>query len=237
MQTNMKLYSDQETPPAIKVLRDHEPTPVDYAGNQMLDKSQDLLYWRDFALNKCTDYSQLRSRVREQLNIKTWLLLSDEEKNFIIEINLKEDALSSSQDAANKIQHLIQAGLCTDNESARLYLVECWSEHHIREIEACRSRATTPKIHAVVMKYISIVDASDFFFTVDTLFSAFEKQGIKGITEGHPNVGLFDYIESTIGTVYEFAGLKSKGYSMLTGDLDETNLIADLMGILRDGEY
>jgi len=58
-----------------------------------------------------------------------------------------------------------------------------------------------------------------------------------GTQDGSSEDALFDYIESTTGTVYEFAGLASKGYTMQNGDVDETNFINAIMDILRHGEY
>ena len=75
-----------------------------------------------------------------------------------------------------------------------------------------------------------------FFTTVENLYFGYEKQAIKGTNDGS-ETGLFDYIESTVGTVYEFAGLESKGYTMQNGDLDETNFIAAIMDVLRNGKY
>ena len=61
------------------------------------------------------------------------------------------------------------------------------------------------------------------------------EQAIKGINDGDVGVGLFDYIESTVGTIYENAGLASKAYPMVNGDTDEANLVYELMDIFRNG--
>jgi hypothetical protein len=92
------------------------------------------------------------------------------------------------------------------------------------------------KLYEVMGKYLTVSDSTDFFTTVENLYFAFEKQAIKGSLDGS-EVALFDYIESTTGTVYEFTGLESKGYAMQNGDADMVNFIVDIMDILRKGNY
>lgn len=229
----MKLYTENnETIPAIQILPDSDPIPSGYT-----DSSQDLIAWKNHGEQKCSDYLQFKDRIKEQLNIKTWDNLSNEEKDFTIEIDARESILDVATDASNKITHLLTTGQAADTESARIIIVKAWARQQVRRVKASAIRANSVAVLEAVGTYLSVADATDFFITVTNLFTAFEKQGIMGTQDGSSEDALFDYIESTTGTVYEFAGLASKGYTMQNGDVDETNFISAIMDILRHGEY
>jgi hypothetical protein len=187
-------------------------------------------------VGESNDYYQFREYQRGVLDVQTWANLTDDERDFMIELYLKETAITEAQDSTNKVTHLISTGQATTTEEARLIIVDKWSKHHVLEVEACEKRAKALKLYLEVGTYLSISDATDFFTTVENLYFGYEKQAIKGTNDGS-ETGLFDYIESTVGTVYEFAGLESKGYTMQNGDLDETNFIIAIMDVLRNGKY
>ncbi len=208
----------------------------DFGANNATDKSQDLILLSIYGRRLCTDYYQFRTLLNEQLDVKTWSGCSNIEKDLIIKINVKESAISDAADGTNKVTYLITSGQAADAESARLFLVGAWSYHHILDIDACGSRSVSIKLYEVMGKYLTVSDSTDFFTTVENLYFAFEKQAIKGSLDGS-EVALFDYIESTTGTVYEFTGLESKGYTMQNGDADMSNFIVDTMDILRKGNY
>ncbi|MCK5616510.1 hypothetical protein KAR91_82370 [Candidatus Pacearchaeota archaeon] len=232
-----KLYiEDIAVNPVVKVLLDTDPVPLGDTGDAYIDYSQDLLAWKAYGLQGCRDYTQFRTRVIEQLDIKTWGVLSDAEKDFVIEIYAKETALTTEADATNKITYLITTGQASTVEEGRIFLVNAWADHHILDVVACGQRATAVRLYSDIGIYLSLSDTTDFFTTVENLYFAFERQAIKGSKDGS-EIGLFDYVESTPGTVYEFAGLASKGYTMQNGDPDETNLISDIMKIIRKGMY
>ena len=154
----------------------------------------------------------------------------------MIELYLKETAIDELTDASNKVTHLMATGQATNVEGARLIIVNKWASHHILDIVSCGERAKALRLYVEVGTYLSISDASDFFTTVENLYVAFRDQAIKGTNDGS-EAGLFDYIESTPGTVYEFAGLASKGYLMQNGDADEINFISAIMEVIRFGKY
>lgn len=233
---NILYVEDIEISPTAKVLTDSDPVPLDDTGGPYIDYSQDLTAWKNYGLQGCRDYTQCRTRVIEQLDIKTWGALSDAEKDYTIEIYAKETAITPEADATNKITYLITTGQAATVEESRIFLVNAWADHHIFDVEACGQRATAVRLYSDIGLYLSLADTTDFFTTVENLYFAFERQAIKGSLDGS-EVGLFDYVESTPGTVYEFAGLASKGYTMQNGDPDETNLICDIMSIIRGGEY
>ena len=187
-------------------------------------------------IGESNDYSQFREYQRGLLDATNWASLTNSERDFMIELNLKETVIDQATDDINKVTHLITTGQATTTEEARLIIVNKWAAHHILDISACRERAKALKLYVEIGSYLSIADATDFFITVENLYIAFRDQAIRGTNDGS-EVGLFDYIESTVGTVYEFAGLASKGYTMQNGDLDETNFINGIMDVLRHGKY
>jgi hypothetical protein len=201
-----------------------------------MDKSQDLILLSVYGRRLCNDYYQFRTFLNEQLDVKTWAGCSDSEKDLVIKINVKESAISDATDGTNKVTYLISSGQAADPESARLFLVDAWAYHHILDVDSCGARSVSLKLYEIMGRYLTKADSTDFFTTVENLYFAFEKQAIKGSLDGS-EVAVFDYIESTTGTVYEFTGLESKGYTMQNGDTDMANLIADIMDILRKGNY
>jgi len=62
------------------------------------------------------------------------------------------------------------------------------------------------------------------------------QEGVIGVDYGQAGVGLIDYIDGTIGTVYEFAGLSQKGY-VLNGGAPLSMLVDDLKDVLLNGNY
>lgn len=187
-------------------------------------------------IGESNDYSQFREYQRSLLDATNWVSLTNSERDFMIQLNLKETVIDQAIDDINKVTHLITTGQATTTEEARLVIVNKWAEHHILDISACRERAKALKLYVEIGSYLSIADATDFFTTVENLYIAFRDQAIRGTNDGS-ETGLFDYVESTVGTVYEFAGLESKGYTMQNGDPDETNFITAIMDVLRNGKY
>lgn len=187
-------------------------------------------------IGESNDYYQFREYQRILLDATNWTSLSNVERDFMIKLYLKETVIDAATDAVNKVTHLITTGQAVDPESARLIIVDSWAAHHILDVESCQARSKALRLYFEVGKYLSLSDATDFFVTVENLYIAFRDQAIKGTNDGS-EVGLFDYIESTVGTVYEFAGLASKGYTMQNGDLDESNFVNAIMDVLRHGKY
>lgn len=187
-------------------------------------------------VGESNDYNQFRDYQNGILDSKTWANLSDSERDFMISINIKETSISKLADEVNKVTHLMSTGQAADVESARLLIVNKWAYHHVLDIESCSARAKALRLYVEVGTYLSKEDAQDFFITVENLYMAFRDQAIKGINYG-TETGIIDYIESTSGTVYEFAGLDSKGYEMQNGDEDMTEFKKSLIDVLIHGKY
>lgn len=187
-------------------------------------------------LGESNDYNQFRYYQNGILDSKTWANLSDSERDLMIHINIKESSISKSTDEVNKVTHLMITGQAADVESARLLIVNRWAYHHILDIDSCSARAKALRLYVEVGTYLSKEDAQDFFVTVENLYMAFRDQAIKGINYG-TEIGIIDYIESTPGTIYEFAGLSSKGYDMQNGEEDMSEFKESLIDVLIHGKY
>ena len=190
-----------------------------------------------YAFKLRTDCAQYREVFRTMLNKVTWANLSNEGKDEAIRLHLKEDSVDDATDGSNKIGHLIATGQASDIPSGRAFLVRRWAEFHVRDKESAYQRVESVRLYEVVGTYLSVSDATDFFRSVELLFLEYEKQAIKGTSDYSFVDALFNYIESTVGSIYENSGLESKGYTMQNGDADMNNFISDLMDVLRHGIY
>lgn len=180
-----------------------------------------------------TDYLQLRSFINDIITTKTWSGLTPAEKDITIETFARGNGVTLNTDNTNKVIYLMGKG--NTQTQAIGILNNAYSVFHIKEIEACVKRANSPKVFSVVNKYLSITNASDFIRTTQTLFGLFVTQGIRGVNDGEAGEGLFDFIESTVGTTYEFMGLAQSNYPLNTGTIQD--FITELMDILRHGKY
>ena len=76
--------------------------------------------------------------------------------------------------------------------------------------------------------YISKENASDMVRKIREHVLDFEKWGITGLADTDVSgAALYDFIESTAGTEYEFTGLAQQGYTILNGTVEE--FITDLL--------
>lgn len=199
------------------------------------DKTNDIISWRDYGLDVCTDYLQVRDCIRLILNTSVWTTLTVEEKYATIDFYTREDGITIEDDNSRKILFLISEGYT--QEEAKDYMQTAWAEFHKEEIKACYKRAYNKTIFKVFSKYLNLEEAADLTRVIQDLYYMYTTQGIKGTKDGHAGEGLYDFIESTPGTSYETAGLEQQGYTMQTGDPDTTNFVAELMDVLRGGNY
>ena len=226
----MKLYlKDNESIPAVQILEDADPTPSGYT-----DFSQDLLAWRDYGLLACSDYNHFRTRVIEQLDLKTWGNTSILERNFIINIDVKESSLSHTADQSNKNSHLILTGQAIDSDAAAIVLSVTWSNSFVMDVEACHKRYKSIELYKIISTYLSPSDRHEFFAACSSLFMNFAHGGVRGSAECSVD-GIFDWVEST--STYSITGLASNSWTMYNGDADETGFVIALMSIIRDGNY
>jgi hypothetical protein len=181
----------------------------------------------------CTDYLQIRERVRDELEATGWSGLTSTEKRIIIDLYLKEGAKDDTTANTEKVVFLM--GQRLTQIQAQGILAQAYSIHHIKEIRSCTSRANSEMLYIVIAKYLSLADAGDLIKISHKLFDLYKTQGIRGINDGNAGEGLFDFLESTAGTTYETSGLTQQGYTLNAGDF--TAFISELIDVLRNGNY
>ncbi len=191
--------------------------------------------WSLYGKYVTVDYLQIRDQIKEQIGIINWSGCNNVERGIIIDYYVVDETITPSENTTNKITYLMSIKGLSQDESIR-YLQDVFGSHHIKDLKSCAKRAESPKLYSVVAKYLDLNDARDFFQTVRNLYIDFKEQAIKGTLDGDVGVGLFDYIECTPGTIYEYAGLSSKGYVMQNGDTDTINFSSELMDIFRGGK-
>lgn len=181
----------------------------------------------------CTDFLQTRARVKEILSVKTWSNLTDSEKDIVIEFYLKEDLIDEDTYNTYKVGYLMGKGYSL--EQASYLLIQAYGNYHIKEVRSCTTRANSEKLYKVIAKYLSLADAGDLIKITHKLFDLYKSQAIRGSEDGNAGEGLFNFLESTVGSSYENAGLAQQGYILKTGTYSD--FITELMDVLRHGNY
>lgn len=227
----MKLFvENNEAIPAVILTEGANPYPA-----TMTERTTELLYWRDYAYPKCKDYQQFRDYVAAAAATKTWAAMSDEEKRFLCDWYIRPTGTDKPTDSANKVAFLMGTGL--SQAQAVEVLQDAFAKWHVEEINSCVARVNSEKFYKIIATYLSTVDAADFAEVGQNSYIKYFTQAIRGVNDSDTGEGLFDFIESTAGTSFEFAGLAQQGYTMQNGDPDMTNFITDLMDVLRNGNY
>ncbi len=174
------------------------------------------------------DYLQWRWAIRDKVYAEDWADLTDAEKDIAI-------ALDIGNNSSDKVAYLMSKG-DTLNE-AKGKLIQAFSKTHTPTVQSCRERGEHENLYAIVPKYLSQGDSADFFRLIQELWSQYINQAIMGVNDGHAGEGLFDFIESTVGTSFENAGLEQQGFVMQNGDADASNFITELMDWFRLRKY
>lgn len=229
-EASQTILNGQEAKDAYILVVDSDVVPSDYT-----DISLDLLAWNEHGVKLTTDFLQMREYLRGNLNLKTWANCTSDERDLLIELFTKETSISDEQDNTNKVTHLVTVyGMSV--QEATIHIIKSYATFHIKEVEACKARAHNARLYEVIGTYLNLTDAADLGRVSENLLSRYSDKGIRGMVDTPVSgEGLMDFIESTPGTSYEFAGLAAQGYSMQTGTLQD--LIDALVDIFRNGNY
>jgi hypothetical protein len=186
--------------------------------------------WNKYGDFICSDYLQVRDRIIE---IFQWSTATDIEKDLIIEYFGYEPALDLATNDTNKVAYLMGKGM-TQIE-AQGFLIQSYAAFHTKEKESCQTRANSEKLSEVMLTYLTIPDARDFIETTKSLVDLYTDQAVFGTNQGTAGVGIIDYIDSTVGTVYENVGLSGKNYTLNVGTMED--LKNGLKDVLLTGNY
>jgi hypothetical protein len=191
--------------------------------------------WVTYGSMVCTDFLQVRDRIKHEIDHKGgWTGLTNTEKDITIDYYARPTGVSIPQDNTNKVIHLMTTKGLTQQQ-ATMYILQKFTEFNKREIQACRERAESKRLAEITLIYLNIGDAADFIRVTQTLNYLYKNFGIMGVNYGVSGEGLFDFIESTPGTQYEFTGLAQQGYTINNGTIND--LINSIMDVLKYGNY
>lgn len=189
--------------------------------------------WYQYGNTLCTDILQTRDRIKEIVNSGTWSGLTNNEKDIVIELYIKADDIDENTYNTNKVTYLMSNGYSLQQAQGRL--IQAYGSYHTKEVIACTLRANCGRLYEVIAKYLSLADAGDLIKITHKLFDLYKSQAIRGTEDGNAGEGLFNFLESTVGSSYENAGLEQQGYVLKTGTYSE--FITELMYVLRHGNY
>ena len=189
--------------------------------------------WNRYGGVLCTDGYQVKTRISEVLDVSGWSGITSDAKDIVISYYLKETNKDEATANTEKVVHLMGKGYTL--QQAQGALVKAYANYHLIEIGACYKRANSEQLFMVIAKYLTLTDAGDLIKITHKLFDLYKTQGIRGISDGSAGEGLFDFLESSIGTSYETTGLAQQGYVLNTGD--NATFISELMDVLRNGNY
>lgn len=223
-----KTYNGLDIIEPYKIHDSSESTPVGYEDITTISNFKSI--GEEFA----TDYLQYRMWIDKYFNDNYgWSSANDIEKQIIIDFNLLDRDFDTTTNNTNKIVFLMGKGY--SQQEAQGYLINAYAHHHTLDKYSCINRAESEALTRVVLTYLSVDDATDFIETTKTLVELYEDRAIKGVNYDSESVGFFDFIESTVGTVYETSGLSSKGYTLNTGTIQDC--IDAMMDVLVKGNY
>lgn len=188
------------------------------------DKITSIEQIYNIAEKYCFDFLQFKYLIKYQAETKGWANLTDSEKDICIELDILDNG-------TEKVVYLIGKG--RSQLQAVTALQDAFAYAHAKTIKATRNRAEYKNAYKIVAKYLSIVDAADFFRLIETLYNEYINQAILGTQDGQSGLGLLDFYESTPGTIYEFAGLVQQNFTMQNGDPDASNLALELSNWFR----
>lgn len=226
-ESSKKINEGESIMDAFVVVFDGDTPPANYIDFNGIEN------WINYGKSICSDELQVRYRISQLVNTITWSGLSDGEKDIVISYNIREDAVDEDTYNTNKITYLISKG--NSLEESKIILLKSYAEFHIKEVIACKKRSDSEKMYEVIAKYLKLIDAGDLIKITHKLFDLYKSQAIRGTEDGNAGEGLFNFLESTVGSSYENSGLEEQGYTLNSGTY--TEFITELMSVLREGKY
>ena len=180
--------------------------------------------WNDFGTNVANDYVQVKYQINNLVtDTSMWANLSEYEKDLSIQYY-------SYGSPTQAIIHMMTIhGL--SQPQAQGFLIRSWHTHHVRLIEAFKSRLSASTY--VIPFFLNFSDGEDLFDTIRNLIYDYTELGILGINFGDNNDGIMDYFNSTNG--FTGQGLEENNYVLLQGTWSDFK--SQLRDILVYGIY
>lgn len=176
-----------------------------------------ILHWSLYGDRADRDYKFIRARIAELFLIAGWSNLSTEQKEiccryFVVPKTNQDEIFGVSDQVANGVLFNKNA---VASRAARINSASSEIRNRLQKSEA--------------------VEIMNEIFTSELLYDKYINFGNEGTLEGDGE-GLFDYVESRVGTSYENAGLVNKNFTP-NGYADMSAFSVHLMDILKNGNY
>lgn len=155
--------------------------------------------WHKYGKN-VGDFMFIKYRIKELLDEKLWVNLTDSEKLICIDYY--------NYEPSKAIYFLLTSGICTSN-NVKEYLLIKWQTYHNNVLECCKERWEKGKF--IASAYLSYYDSEDLYENARSLIHSYTEIGRFGLNYGDNLDGIMDFIEST--NSYQSTGLSSKQYT------------------------
>ncbi len=167
--------------------------------------------WKKYGRRTSKDYKFVRNEIKLLANAEGWSNLNASEKDIAAKLFLVNQ---SKRTELYTIKEQIKQGFRFHGRSIKVR-DQRWS---YAEMELLNRLGKT--------NWRTVWDD----LNENNLVSQYVNNGLEGTVEGDP-VGLFDYLDARVGTVYEANGLRGKGFP----NIDQiTDMIID---IVKNGNY
>lgn len=176
-----------------------------------------IFNWHSFGKRTGRDYKFIRERIREFYSQTTWEQLTLEEKKICCQYFLVS---SSEMNSLFNINEQIEMGKLFHENSQKS------REKRLEKITAELMNRLLPSEYNEIIEDI---------FSTNMLYNKYLLFGREGILEGDP-VGIFDYIESRSGTIYENNGFRNKPFNPI-GFNNNLEFSVYLMDFIKYGKY
>lgn len=194
---------------AFVAIKDTDSVPTGYVDISSIEN------WDKWGYNAGCDYKLIRTEISKLEQFQVWANLTTAEKAvcarlFVVDKSKRDEIYTTVQQ--------IQLGLLFHK-----YSVECRTTRFAYASMEVYNRLAPSEAATVV----SEIEA-------DGLPTKYIQFGHEGTEVGDPE-GLFDYLQSVVGTGYATTGLSSKAY--VPDGMTLPQLVDRIMDILRDGDY
>ena len=212
---NTRTVDPAETWKTPEIVQETQPDSDYYEVTEIED-----LY--NLPMSYYSDEYQWRTKITDACEAKGWTNLTDEEKDISIELSADDSILNDTTTPTlneAKVGHLMAGGMTAGE--AVYTLTHNGASRHVLEVESCVNRAKDVYLYETIFTYLSLEEGGQLFNLLKGLFEQYTSQAIIGTNYGLPIVGIADFMENTVGTIYENAGFSAQGFTMLTGTESE----------------
>jgi hypothetical protein len=192
-------------------------------------KLNSIIDWDTYYSETTEEYGIARNEIHSIVETTTWDNLSHDEKMVAIKYRAYSDSTAI-------VMYLM--GIGYSQVQAEGLLIQQGALEQVKLIEVCKERGTSYILYMIIGKYLSIGDQADLNTLVENLLFKYTEKGLRGTHDGRDgNLGIYDFLEGTVGTSYEIINIMTQGYTMQNGDSTAINLKNEILDWLRHGKH